>query len=198
MKHFDSCRCDSCRREHKCAPPSVQGGFLMQQIQGSGRVFLRCERFSLCIGGIPDSACPPFQILEVCARQCSCESALEEDSCGCPAVLAHIPLILRLRDKCGCCFTGSAAICVRIPLRPVCPPQELWRHQLVVCASARLAMPCQCMQCECAELTLDVCAQAWAVCCRALCAPVCQQDCPPPLPLYPQPCRPPHPPHSCC
>ena len=42
MNFSDSCRCG--RPAPPCAPAC---GFLMQQIVGSGRTQLRCERFSL-------------------------------------------------------------------------------------------------------------------------------------------------------
>lgn len=55
MNFSDSCRCG--RPAPPCAPAC---GFLMQQIVGSGRTQLRCERFSLPLCGVPDSLCRPF------------------------------------------------------------------------------------------------------------------------------------------
>ena len=78
MNFSDSCRCG--RPAPPCAPAC---GFLMQQIVGSGRTQLRCERFSLPLCGVPDSLCPPLRVLDVCASG-PCEE-VGRSFCGCGA-----------------------------------------------------------------------------------------------------------------
>ena len=79
MNFSDSCRCG--RPAPPCAPAC---GFLMQQIVGSGRTQLRCERFSLPLCGVPDSLCPPLRVLDVCASG-PCEE-VGRSFCGCGGV----------------------------------------------------------------------------------------------------------------
>ena len=90
----------------------------------------------------------------------------------------------------GCRFEGCSSIEVPVTVRLGCGAER--GAQYVACAHVRLARGGESAPCDCVQTALDVCVQAWAVCCRAMAAPgQCAPECPPPLPLYPQPCRPP-------
>lgn len=185
MNFSDSCRCE--RPAPPCAPAC---GFLMQQIVGSGRTQLRCERFSLPLCGVPASLCPPLRVLDVCASG-PCEE-VGRSFCGCGGVelRVRIPLSVTLCDQRGCRFEGCSSIEVPVTVRLGCGAER--GAQYVACAHVRLARGGESAPCDCVQAALDVCVQAWAVCCRAMAAPgQCAPECPPPLPLYPRPCRPP-------
>ena len=115
MNFSDSCRCG--RPAPPCAPAC---GFLMQQIVGSGRTQLRCERFSLPLCGVPDSLCPPLRVLDVCASG-PCEE-VGRSFCGCGGVelRVRIPLSVTLCDQRGCRFESCSSIEVPVTVRLGC------------------------------------------------------------------------------
>lgn len=189
MNAFD-CRCGA----HLAPPCPPDGGFLMQQIVGSGRVQLRCERFSLPLCGLPECVCPPLRVLEVCVSG-ACEGMGRTTGAACcgapPAIQANvrIPLRVTLCDQRGCRFDACSSLEISVPMR-LCRGADA-AVQDVFCAHVRLARGGEAAPADCIQTLLDVCVQAWAVRCRVLCGQGCVPDYPPQLPLYPQPCYPP-------
>ncbi len=189
MKHFEHCSCERCRGERPPCPAPQPGGFLMQQIVAGGRAFLRYERFTLCLEGIPADACMPLRLTAVCAQE-ECIRYERCDSSCCGITLhTHIPLLCTLCDQRGCSYTAHAEIEVPLQLRLCGSERELDRSRIWVSAVVRLARTCACIEGCRADVCLDACVEAWAVTCRPMYTSGCAPQCPPPLPLYPQPCR---------
>ena len=169
-------------------PEPPRGGFLMQQIIGSGHAYLRYERFSLCLNGLPCDARQPFNLTGVSVQECGVRAERCESPCGRGLTLrVCVPLRCDVCDACGCAFTALSQIEVPVQMR-LCNPREADRAQAVASAWARLARPCGCGG-DTLEAWLDVCVEAWLTACRPMYTGNCPPPCPPPLPLYPEPCR---------
>ena len=186
MYHPDFC---SCGRDRSPCPPSQPGGFLMQQIVGAGRVWLRYERFCLPVSELPCDARAPLQLTNVSVP----EGGIRCERCTAPCrgaltLNAHIPLRLTLADASGCCLSARSAIEVAIPMR-LCGAGDPSRACTAINAFVRLARPCGCVEGDRAQAWLDVCAEAWLTACRPVYGQGCAPLCAPQLPLYPQPCR---------
>lgn len=179
-------RCDA-RPPEPCLP---RGGFLMQQIIGAGRVYLRYERFTLMLSDLPCDARPPFALCGVTAQECGVRAVRCEDPCRRGVTLrVEIPLLCAVNDACGAGYTARSSLDIPVPMR-LYDPREADRAQAVANAFVRLARPCGRPDGCAAEAWLDVCAEAWLTACRPMFGGACPPACPPPLPLYPQPCRP--------
>ena len=171
-----------------CPPP---GGFLMQQIVGAGRAYLRYQRFCLPLTDLPCDARAPLTVAGVEAQSCGLRAERCGDPCGRGLSLrVYVPLCVTLRDGCGCCFPAASHIDVNVPMR-LFDPREADRAQPVVSAFVRLNRACApCCDAHTPEAWLDVCVEAWLTACRPMYGGACPPPCPPPLPLSPQPCRP--------
>lgn len=186
MQQIDPCH--PCGNPPSPCPPLPPGGFLMQQIVASGRVYLRYQRFSLCLDGLPCGS-QPMQLTDVRADPCGVR--VERRGCDCRGM---IPVCLHVPLCCGVCagcqqLTASACIEIPMQLRLFGDPREADRAVPAASVYARLARP-GCVLCEnTADVWLDVWAEAWLTACRPLYGGCCPPACPPPLPLYPQPCR---------
>jgi len=168
--------------------PAPTGGYLMQQIIGAGRVYLRYQRFSLPVCDLPCGAQPPLRLTCIQADENGIRAQRRESGCrGGAALDVHIPVSCTVCDACGDSFCLSSFLDVPVQLRLFDP-----RHADCARASAnafvRLARPCDCRCGEQLEAWLDVCVEAWLTACRPMYSGNCPPPCPPPLPLYPQPC----------
>ncbi|MBQ9195876.1 MAG: hypothetical protein IJ157_01435 [Clostridia bacterium] len=184
---FPPCGCEQPTACPPAAPP--RGGFLMQQIIGAGRAYLRYERFSLCLEDLPCDARQPLQLTGVQVRECGVRARRCDMPCGRGMTLnVSIPLQCAVRDACGCPFTALSRIEVPVQMR-LYDPREADRAQTAANAFARLVRPCDC-GCGTLDAWLDVWVEAWLTACRPMYAGACPPAPPPQLPLYPQPCRP--------
>lgn len=180
------CGCGSAAVPPVSDPP--RGGFLMQQIIGSGRVYLRYERFCLPLRDLPCDARQPLRLTAVSVQECGVRADRCDMPCGRGLTLqVRIPLCCALCDACGCAFTASSQIDVPVQMR-LCDPREADRAQAVASACVRLVRPCECAD-NPIDARLDVWAEAWLTACRPMYTGACPTPCPPPLPLYPQPYR---------
>lgn len=180
---FHACGCDQ--------PSNLpRGGFLMQQIIGAGRVYLRYERFSLRLEDLPCDARQPLQLTGVSVQECGIRARRCDLPCGRGITLqVHIPLCCAVRDACGCAFTATSRIEVPVQMR-LYDPREADRAQASANAFVRLVRPCGCDCGGSPEAWLDVWVEAWLTACRPMYTGACPPAFPPQLPLYPQPCRP--------
>ncbi|MBQ7455216.1 MAG: hypothetical protein IJS53_02125 [Clostridia bacterium] len=173
-----------------CMP---NGGFLMQQIVGAGRLCLRYERFTLPIGGLPPQAAPPFRLTQVEANGNALSGQLLDCGCRAPAIQVDLPLCCQVTDSEGCRYQTASSLSLTVPLR-LCSRRELDRAQTFVNACVRLARPCNSACGEAIDAWLDGSVEVWLTACRPVwngeCPPSCCQAPYPPLPLYPPPCRP--------
>ena len=178
MQHIDPQPCHS-------LPP---GGFLMQQIVASGQVYLRYQRFSLCLTDLP-CGMDQAQLQAVSVDPCGVRVERRCDCCrGSIPVTLILPLCCQLWDGCRQA-SASARIEVPMQLRPCGDPRETDRARPFANACARLVRACGCCEGDRVDAWLDVWAQAWLTACRPMYGGGCPPPCPPPLPLYPQPCR---------
>ncbi len=169
-------------------PEPPRGGFLMQQIIGSGRAYLRYERFSLPLCSLPCDARQPVQLTAVSVQECGVRAERCDAPCGRGLMMqAHIPLCCSLCDACGCAFTASSHIDVPVQMR-LCDPCQAERAHAAANACARLIRSCCCAD-GVADALLDVWVEVWLTACRPMYGGNCPPPCPPPLPLYPQPYR---------
>lgn len=190
MKHFSGCSCEACRGA-KPIPQQRAGGFLMRQIVGEGTQRLCCERFRLCVEGLPDACGQTYQLLQVCARgeACVLDARADARRPGCVCATVRVPLALRARDCAGCVCEGTSFIDVPVVVRlRDCGGQT--RYQFEAEAQVQLCTACPLQDAQCVEASLDVCAQVWAIARRAMYPAACPPPCPPMPPLYPEPCRP--------
>lgn len=169
-------------------PPLPPGGFLMQQIVASGQVYLRYQRFSLCLEGLP-CGMSSAQLQGVQADPCGVRVERRGDCCrgGIPVTLI-IPLCCQFCDGCRP-WTASSRIEVPMQLRSCGDPRQIDRAQPFANACVRLDRACGCCEEGRVDAWLDVWAQAWLTACRPMYGGPCPPPCPEPLPLYPQPCR---------
>lgn len=189
MRDID-CSCSRGFRKPAPCPPAEppQCGYLMQQIVGSGRAYLRYERFSLCPEDLPCDARRPLQLTGVSADACGVSARVRPDPC-CRglSLLVQIPLRLCVRDACGCDFTAASRIEVPVSLR-LTDPSRADCALPSAAACVRLVRPCG-EDHGALDAWLDVYVEAWLTACRPLYSgPACPPP-EPPLPLYPQPCR---------
>lgn len=182
MNRFNPCFQKGCP-----APgPLPAGGFLMQQIIGSGRTLLRYQRFTLCVSALCASDPCALRLTQVCADEENIRYERCDSPCGIE-LTAHIPLTLTLSDGCGCAYTASSSITVPVHMRLCANERDLCRGRFLIAASVRLARCGACVRDNAVDACLDVCVEAWSVVSRPLCASACPPACPAPLPLYPQP-----------
>ena len=172
-----------------CRPAPQPCGYLMQQIMGVGRVWLRYERFTLPLSGLPCGACGPFELTAVTLR----EEGVRAEAVDCPcrgnrSFQVFLPLCCSLRDAAGCCLQAQSAITVTVPVR-LCAPCGAEGLRPAVNACVRLNRPCGCGAEDTLQAWLDVNAEVWLTACRPLYTDCPPKGCPPELPLYPQPCR---------
>ena len=171
---------------HPCHP-LPPGGFLMQQIVASGRVYLRYQRFSLCLQDLP-CGMSSAQLQAVQADPCGLR--VERRGCcrgGIPITLV-IPLCCQLCAGCEQ-WTASSRIEVPMQLRPCGDSREIDRAASAANACVRLVRSCGGCESDRVDAWLDVWAEAWLTACRPMYGGGCPPPCPEPLPLYPQPCR---------
>ena len=181
---FPACGCE------QQPVPMPRGGFLMQQIVGAGRAYLRYERFSLRLEDMPCDARLPLTLSSVSVQENGVRACRCDAPCSRGITLnVTIPLCCCVRDACGCSFSALSRIEVPVQMR-LYDPREADRAQPVATAFARLARPCGCGCGGELEAWLDVCAEAWLTACRPMYSGACPPALPPQLPLYPQPCRP--------
>lgn len=185
MKHFDHCQCDKCRKKQPPRPESPCG-FVMQQIVSQGRNQLHCQRFCLSLSPLPRILVPPYTIRDI--RVCG-EIALAPDAndCRCtPGLTATIPLSVFICDERGNTHTALAHITVPVALREGYGQSAC---QYLAQAEARLCQPVCFEDPQEVSVCLSVCIQVYGVRLSAMMAPsACAPVCPPPLPLYPEPC----------
>lgn len=184
MKHFDHCQCEKCRPQH-LPHQDMACGYLMQQIVAQGQLQARCQHFCLSLSPLPRILVPPYAIRDV---QLAGDIAVtQEEGCHSAHALASLPLSVLVCDQKGNSHRASASVTVRIPLR------SLYRETAQsYFAKAQVVL---CQQCPCFEdpaqapVLLTLCVQVFGVALKALYAPSpCAPACPPPLPIYPQPC----------
>lgn len=186
MKHFDHCQCAQCRKKQ---PPKQESpcGFLMQQIVSQGKAQLHCQRFALTLSPLPRILVPPYTIRDV--RVCG-EIALSqaESTCNCGHTLtASIPLSVLICDDRGNSHTALAYITVPVAIREAQAGNAC--HYLAQ-AEVQLCQRPICFDDPAqVQLCLNVCIQVYGVRFAAMLAPSPCPACPPPLPLFPQPCR---------
>lgn len=183
MKHFDHCQCEKCRRQQP-APPALPHGFLMQQIVSQGRLQERCGRYCLALSPLPRLLMPPYTVKEVAL--CGDVSVKASDDCEAQA-LVTLPLAVLVCDQMGNSHRAQASLTLCVPMR--IHPREQAASYLAQ-AQVMLCRPCNCFDDPAqAAVYLTVCVQVFGVCWQAMYAPPsCAPACPPPLPLYPQPC----------
>ena len=191
MKHFDSCRCEQCRKRptpdapHNC-------GFLMQQIIASGKQHLCCSSFCLTLGPLPRNLIPPLHISSVSLDG---SVQIQEDSCSCSGhaqrVQAVLPLSVVVCDSRGQSHVTQSEICIPVS---VCTPVHDHHSiggQYLASAYVRLCRSCACFEPgQEVHVQLDGCVQVYLVSLRPVYSPMPCAPVGPDLPLYPQPCCP--------
>ena len=186
MPMNDPCACRGGQALFPVMPP---GGYLMQQIVASGRVYLRYERFTLPLCGLCPQARPPLRLVEAYADSCGLRAERSDSSCrGGAALNVRIPLQCVICDSENGRYPATSAIEVRVPLRP-CGRGDMNRAQTQVNAQVRLARPCASSCGDVLDAWLDVCVEAYLTACRPIWNGDCPPICPPQIPLYPEPCR---------
>lgn len=186
MEHFDHCQCDKCRRKQ---PPRAECpcGFVMQQIVSQGRNQLHCQRFCLSLSPLPRILVPPYTIRDI--RVCGAIAlAPDAGNCLCARTLsATIPLSVLICDNCGNTHTALSHITVPVSMREGC---GLTACQYLSQAEVRLCQTPNCFE-DPAQVAvcLTVCIKVYGVRLSAMLSPSCASSNPPPLPIYPQPCR---------
>lgn len=186
MKHFDHCQCPQCRSER---PPQPACGYLMQQIVSHGKAVAHCRRFCLSVSPLPRVLMPPLRVSSICCA--GAPSVVEDKPNACGETLFSIPLSVLICDCKGQTHTAQSA--VTLPVRMSGAPCFSQEAALFAQAHVRLCQPNGCFE-DPAQIAvcLDVCLQAYLLRPQAIYAPApCAPVCPAPLPLYPQPCKPP-------
>ncbi len=158
----------------------------MQQIVARGQSQLHCQRFCLSLSPLPRMLVPPYTIRDI--RVCG-EITLnpDADGCGCGNRLnAAIPLSVFICDDRGNAHTARALITVPVAMHEGRPAACRYLSQ----AEVQLCQRPVCFD-DPAEVSvcLTVCLQVYGVRLAAMLSPAHSPVCPPPLPLYPQPCR---------
>ena len=180
----EECRYNSCNR-----PPdgSVRQGFLLPRILASGREWLRRCQTTLRMEGLPECAPPPLTLISVCVA--GEPSWVQEHDPARRALCLHvtIPLICQVRDSCGCVHSGRSCARVDVALRLTMPAAECWRNTLLVQPCVRLVCaPCS-SEHACFEAELEILAECYMIRWEPCMAGPPKPECPPSLPLYPQP-----------
>lgn len=159
----------------------------MQQIVSRGQAQLHCQRFCLTLSPLPRILVPPYTIRDI--RVCGDITLMPDmDYCDCSQRLnASIPLSAFICDERGNTHTALAHITVPVTM-----------HESRVAAACRYLSQAEVQLCQrpvCfddpAEVSvcLTVCLQVYGVRLAAMLSPAPCPICPPPLPLYPQPCQ---------
>ena len=159
----------------------------MQRIIAAGRVHKRRGCYALCLDALPCQAQYPITVLDVCVRANPLWEELPCSRWGGIALQVRVPLLVRVRDACGCLFSLPSELAEEVILRPECAPAECWRGQPAIQAAVRLAgRPCPCETgCPC-DTPLEVIIEAYILASCAIASPS-QPVCPPEKPWYPQP-----------
>lgn len=185
MKH-----CHPCGVPAPPPPPPMEnccgGSYLMQRILAGGRLIRRPCWVTPCPDGFPRCAQGPWTVTE--AGVCGAVQWQEIPSRrrGGLTLLIHVPLTLRLRDRCGACFSVDAAAEEELFLRFRCPENEGWRGQIFVQAAARPYRACACQrETDLCRLPVELLAEGFLL---IPCAVGCREQppCPEPRSLYPR------------
>ena len=184
----EECRCNSCRQiPPGCCGQERKRSFLLPRILASGRAWLRRCQTTLQVEGLPECAPPTLTLLSVGAAG---EPAwTQEHDSARRALCLHvtIPLICQVRDSCGCIHNGRACIRVDVAMQLAVPAAECWRNTLLVQPCVRLVCaPCP-SEDGCFQAELEILAECYMIRWEPCMAGATTPECPPSLPLYPQP-----------
>ncbi len=108
---------------------------------------------TLCVDGIPDCAESPLTL--ECVTVCGQATWEQVSECRQQLLRVTVPVAVQVRDCAGRCRTGHATVTLTIPLRG-CSQQDLWRGQLYVAPSIRLAAPVTENEDGCFDAPLEV------------------------------------------
>lgn len=182
--HHPPCRCAVCRKPEPCVR-----GVLLPRVIARGQTWHRCCHATLQVEGLPECLHPPLMLASVTAVGEPSWTQQPDPSCRALCLHVIIPVQCEVRDCQGCTMWGRACIEVDITLPLSIPLAECWRSSMKVIPCVRMICP-PCTACEpCFDVQLEVLAEAYLLrweTCQAL-PP--KPDCPPPLPLYPPPCK---------
>ncbi|MGN0746864.1 MAG: hypothetical protein ACI4ML_09340 [Aristaeellaceae bacterium] len=184
----EACRCAGCSQPPRglCGQERKQG-FLLPRILASGRTWLRCCQTTLRVEGLPECAPPPLTLLSVCVAGEPAWTQEHDPARRALCLHVSIPLICQVQDGCGCSHTGRACAQVDVMLRLTMPAAECWRNTLLVQPCVRLVcVPCP-SEDGCFQAELEILAEAFMIRWEPCMAGPPRPECPPSLPLYPQP-----------
>lgn len=163
-------------------------GFLLPRIIACNREWQRGRQVALQVEALP--ACPGSCLTLTDVRAAG-EPLWTQRPDPCRRALnlhVTIPLLCLVRDEQGCLQEGRAQVAVDTSLPLTTPQAECWRDQLMLLPCVRLMVPGVTGQGGCFDAPLEIRLESYLVRWEP-CLPQGEQSaCPPPLPLYPQPC----------
>lgn len=182
----ERCQCDQCSR-----PPVPGGrGFLLPRIIACGREWQRGRQITLQVEGLP--LCPDACLTLTDVRAVG-EPLWTQRTDPCRRALClhvTIPLACLVRDEQGCQHEGRVQVELDTCLPLTTPPAECWRDQMMLLPCVRLMCPGVTGRGGCFDAQLEIRLESYLIRWEPCLPPGEKPACPPPLPLYPQPCPP--------
>ena len=162
------------------------GGYLLPRVITGAREWLRCCEVLLRVEDLPEHAPRPLKLTAVCAAGEPVWTQTQDVCRRRLCLQVNIPLCCQVEDGCGCVHCGRSVVTVDAAMPLPMAAAECWRGTMMILPCVRLVNGGCAAQDACFDARLEICLACYMVRWEHLMAP-CKSQCPPPLPLYPQP-----------